>query len=57
MLELIRNAGREGMTVHEVAARLERTPNCVSGRLSELSKAGLIRRSGRRRKGAAVWVS
>lgn len=48
VLSLIQKAGPEGLTVHEVADILNTTPNAVSGRFTELKKAGLIFKQGRR---------
>jgi len=47
---------QEGITVHEVAAAFGKTPNCVSGRLSELRMLGKLKKSGQRRNGAAVLL-
>lgn len=43
-----------GVTVHEVAGAFGKTPNAVSGRLSELRMMGKLKKSGERRNGAAV---
>lgn len=45
-----------GITVHEVADEFNTTPNCVSGRLSELKGRGKLKKSGRIRGDAAVLV-
>lgn len=45
-----------GITVHELAAACGKTPNCVSGRLSELRMMGKLKKSGQRRNGAAVLI-
>lgn len=51
-----------GLTLWEIAANLNWTINCVSGRVTELKKAGLIRDSGKRRinpdsgKAGIVWI-
>ena len=46
-----------GITVHDVSHQFGKTPNEVSGRLSELKMMGKLRKSGLRRNGAAVLVS
>jgi hypothetical protein len=45
-----------GITVHEVSSAFGKTPNAVSGRLSELRMMGKLRKSGERRNGAAVLI-
>jgi hypothetical protein len=45
-----------GITVHELAGAWGTTPNCVSGRLSELVQRGKLKKSGERRNHAAVLV-
>lgn len=45
-----------GITVHEVSHQFGKTPNAVSGRLSELRMMGKLKKSGIRRNGAAVLV-
>jgi hypothetical protein len=61
VLELIREAGANGMTSKEIAARLGKPLHAISGRLTELAHwegGALIRRNGeQRRDGAAVWVA
>jgi hypothetical protein len=47
-LALIHNAASKGLTVHELAALLDTTPNAVSGRLTELKKDGRITKIGSR---------
>ena len=61
VLAIVRGAGLRGVTCDEVSAATGRPPNQVSGRFTELSRLGLIRRSGQRRKTRAgseahVWV-
>lgn len=56
VLEVIESSGQAGATVHDVCKALETTPNCVSGRLTELAASGLIADTGKRRDGCAVWV-
>jgi hypothetical protein len=56
VLNLIRNAGPEGMTMKEVAADMGVQLNTVSGRGSELKKLGLAKESGGVRDGSAVLV-
>ena len=46
----------KGFTVHEIASRMDVSPNVVSGRLSELKRDGLIEPNGERRGKAAVLV-
>lgn len=48
VLALIQGAG--GYTLDQVSAILERPPNQISGRFSELAAAGLICRTSERRK-------
>ena len=48
IFKLIHQSGGAGLTVHEAAAALEKTPNAVSGRFTELKAAGLIIKHGRR---------
>ncbi len=43
--EFIKN-DRRGLTLHEICARMAKTPNCVSPRITELLKAGRIVRDG-----------
>jgi len=43
------------LTAKEVAARLYKPLHALSGRLTELSGAGLIERTGEVRDGAAEW--
>ena len=50
VLGLIRQAGPLGATLDEIAVRLGVGCNRVSGRLTELRKAGAIQDSGERRK-------
>ncbi len=45
-----------GITVHEVSHQFGKTPNEVSGRLSELKMLGKLKKSGERRNGAAVLI-
>ena len=61
VLAIVRGAGLRGVTCDEVSAATGRPPNQVSGRFTELSRLGLIRRSGQRRKTRAgseahVWI-
>lgn len=46
----------KGFTVHEIAERLDVSPNVVSGRLTELKRDGLIVPNGEKRGKAAVLV-
>lgn len=48
VFKLIHQSGGAGLTVHEAAATLGKTPNAVSGRFTELKAAGLITKNGRR---------
>lgn len=57
----IRDAGADGLTADELAARLELDRASIRPRTSELKRKGLIRDSGRRRrnasgKAAIVWI-
>lgn len=45
-----------GITVHDVSHQFGKTPNEVSGRLSELKMLGKLKKSGLRRNGAAVLI-
>lgn len=56
VFDFIRERGEHGATVHEVAAHLGKTPNAVSGRLTELKADGWIERTDERRGHAAVLV-
>ncbi len=56
IMYMVQARGDYGITVHELAAAFGKTPNCVSGRLSELRMTGRLRKSGARRNGAAVLV-
>lgn len=55
VLRIVREAGEQGATSKEVAAALSRELNTISGRFSELVRAGKIYRTTDRRDGAAVW--
>lgn len=62
VLDLVRGSGARGVTCDEISAATGRSPNQVSGRFTELSRLGLICRSGQRRKTRAgadahVWVA
>lgn len=46
----------DGGTVKEVRAHLHLEHQTASARLTELSKGGLIRRTGQRREGCGVWT-
>ena len=57
----IRAAGHDGLTADELAARLDMERWSIQPRTTELSRKGIIRDSGRRRrnitgKAAIVWV-
>lgn len=60
---VIRGAGEKGATLFDIAFYLSWPINCVSGRVTELAKAGVIVDSGRRavnpRSGrrAAIWIA
>lgn len=56
-LDLIRSRGRLGATAKEVAERLGKPLNAISGRLSELKAAGLVVDSQMRLDGCAVLVA
>lgn len=49
VLEIIQEQGANGATLDEISAKLDRPPNCLSGRITELKTSGLIRPSGSRR--------
>lgn len=58
----IRDAGLDGLTADELAARLELDRWSIQPRTSELKRKGLIRDSGQRRpnatgKLAIVWIA
>lgn len=67
ILDMIRAAGSVGLTCDEVSAKLDRPPNSISGRFTQLAAAGLIVRAGpadkverrptRTGSMAAVWVA
>lgn len=46
VFEIIRQRG--GATLKEIAAELDTLPNCISGRITELKKAGVVIARGRR---------
>jgi DNA-binding IscR family transcriptional regulator len=46
----------KGFTVHEIALRLDVSPNVISGRLTELKRDRLIEANGERRGNAAVLI-
>jgi len=48
VLEVIREFG--GATVKEIAAELDTLPNCISGRITELKREGMIITRGRRNR-------
>jgi hypothetical protein len=56
IITLVTARGDYGVTVHEVAGAFGKTPNCVSGRLTELRMLGRLKKNGERRHGAAVLV-
>jgi hypothetical protein len=62
ILEIARICGPEGITVHSIASAMSTTPNCVSGRLSEMRFLGMLDyaldQAGNKRKrgGACVLV-
>lgn len=56
VLEIVRRAGAGGATSKEIAARMGKGLNAISGRCTELVEGGLIRKNGLRRDGAAVLV-
>jgi len=49
VLGIIRQLGAHGITLDEMAVRLNRDPNRLSGRFTELRKKGLIRANGETR--------
>lgn len=63
ILKLARSSGEKGVTLFELCAFLGLPPNSVSGRITELTTAGKLADSGRRRKNpfsgvkCAVWVA
>ena len=61
VLNVLREAGANGLTADEAARRIGRTVLAVRPRFSELRKVGMIRKSGLRRLNdsgieAHVWV-
>ena len=50
VLNLITDAGAQGLTLDEISERLDRPPNVISGRITELKERGLIAASDARRK-------
>jgi hypothetical protein len=56
IIKLVTARGDYGITVHEVAGAFGKTPNCVSGRLTELRMQGRLKKNGERRHGAAVLI-
>lgn len=63
VFQFIHGRGEEGATLDEISEALGRPPNALSGRLTELHEAGLIKRKPacfrQTRAGAraAVWVT
>src|SRR3954466_11359493 len=61
VLRTIAKHGSHGATCDEIAVELKTTPNCVSGRLTELRKDFRIMRKGTRltrsNSPAAVWIA
>lgn len=61
VLKAIMAAGDAGLTVDELAAAWDTTPNAVSGRFTELKKENWIVKRGTRKtrsgKAAGVWVA
>ncbi len=60
-LQAIRNAGADGLTANELAAKLQLDRSSIQPRTTELRRLGLIRDSGNRRrnitgKQAIVWI-
>lgn len=60
VLTAIGNAGSAGLTADEAATRIDETPFAIRPRVTELSLAGKIERTGKRRRNpnggmAAVW--
>lgn len=60
-LSTVRNAGWQGLTADELAARLDMDRWSIQPRLSELKRKGLVTDSGQRRrnvtgKRAIVWM-
>lgn len=60
--DTIRDAGTDGLTADELAARLDMDRWSIQPRTSELKRKGLIRDSGQRRpnatgKLAIVWIT
>jgi len=55
VLEAVRQAMDAGITAKEYAERSGRQLNTVSGRFSELSREGWIKRTNRTRNKSAVW--
>lgn len=56
VLEAVRAAGENGLTCRELAERWGVGMNTISGRFSELKRAGLIRNAGVR-DGCGVYVA
>lgn len=56
VLDAVREAGSQGITCRELAAVWFVGMNVISGRFSELKKAGLVKDSGKRRDGCAVII-
>lgn len=57
IMDLARVRGDYGLTVHEVCGAFGKTPNEVSGRLSELvHKLKWLKKNGEKRNGAAILI-
>ncbi len=57
LLAIIRACGEHGATLLELSAHFCKTPNAISGRLTELKRDGRVLESGELRKGCAVLVA
>lgn len=57
ILEYVKASGSYGITCKEAALHMGCHMNAISGRFTELCAAGLIKRSGEKRDGCAVWVA
>ena len=47
---LIKEAGKDGLTVDEISRKLRKAPNTISGRVTELKRDGFVKESTMRRK-------
>jgi AraC-like DNA-binding protein len=57
VFDLIKESGKNGATVKEIARKLGKYPNHLSGRITELTADGNITPSGIQREGCSAYVA